>query len=452
MIRWISLSILLTLTACVPTKLMIQSNPPGAKAVLVVSGINIVTDCQVEMPEHFFSEKQNTRIEKIVFEKDGYRKITKEIALQKEKLTTLKVDLEPLDTCLVVKSEPSSALVRFELGNSFVKEIKTKKGIRKQLNRMFDLAAIESESDDSVLERFENKTGLNFNLLNSDEFEDYVLRIVLPENWLEEFNTPQRFTCTISEARRLSYVGLTLSNDIRLDGYAPKPSYINDNKTRRIALAPGKEKAIIIPLQPVITRLQVISDPPGAVVEDISDGGFGYFGETPLVHNFNWEDVRNWQALQAVKRGGGTGIDGRVIKFKALNLMLRISKSGYGDVYLRNIRIPIGEERAFRKNLNKMVSQINFGSDPVGVHVYVKRLLEREVYDESTNTLSLKNIGFKRHLGTTPFTLNVNPKDPIRHGEKLIYEKTGYLPSEMFFADGNDSYHQVMKPEKVMER
>ena len=82
----------------------------------------------------------------------------------------------------------------------------------------------------------------------------------------------------------------------------------------------------------------------------------------------------------------------------------------------------------------------------------MERELYKEVYDEGKNRVKAVPVKFKKHLGTTPFTLNIDPSDPIRHGEKLIFEKSGYIKTQTFFASGNESYHQVMTPEKVKER
>ena len=116
------------------------------------------------------------------------------------------------------------------------------------------------------------------------------------------------------------------------------------------------------------------------------------------------------------------------------------------------MRLPIGEERSFHKNLKDLVSKVNFSSDPVGAHVYVLRNREKEVFDEKSGQFKKETVHYKKHLGTTPFTFNIDPSDPLAHGERLTFKKSGYEDAEMRFADGNASYYEVMTPKKVMER
>ncbi len=411
---YVTLLIASLLSACAtgPTMVTVESDPPGAKVVLENLGIEATTDKNVEIPNVLFEQghpEKQIRNETFVFTLDGYRVEKKDKALQKHEPNKVHAKLSPLDSTLTIKSDPPGAEIT--LGCSTTKN------------------------------------------LTKMDWEN-----ILPEDWSEEFTTPKTFVCTKKEARKLNDARLYIQA-VELDGfYASRDAFENSNSSKNLSmihLAPGRDTTILIPMKPVITRLQVISNPPGAIVDDINDGGFGYLGETPLIRNFNWEDVRNWQAKQSVRRGSYEKQGKQhetVISFSALNLKLRISKAGYEDVYLKNLRVPIGQERAFRKDLRKIVSQINFASDPQGVHVYVERELEKEVYNVENNKLTTVPVQFKKHLGTTPFTFNISPNDPIKHGEKLIFEKSGYINATMHFALGNDSYHQVMKPEKVMER
>ncbi|OQY50627.1 MAG: hypothetical protein B6240_01290 [Desulfobacteraceae bacterium 4572_87] len=408
------MAFLLSACAMGPTVVTVRSNPTGAQVVLKDVGISAITDGEIKISDKQFEQGNPDKEfldETFVFTLDGYRKRALEEHLQKHVPGDVFAKLSKIDTKLTIKSEPPGALVTLGCRNE----------------------------KDMTIEKWEK---------------------LLPEDWSPEFTTPKTFVCTSSEAREIEKRGVYIKRNVELDGYLPIwDAFENSSSSRnlnKIRLAPGRDTTILIPMKPIITRLQVISNPPGAIVEDINDGGFGYIGETPLIRNFNWEDVQNWRAKQSVKRGEHFSRDGKLhpnIKtFSAMHLNLRISKAGFDDVYLKNLRIPIGQERAFRKDLMRLASQINFASDPQGVHVYVERELDKEVYDEGNNRVNTVQVEFKKHLGTTPFTLNIDPNDPIRHGEKLIFEKSGYVKALMYFASGNDSYHQVMTPEKVKER
>ncbi len=407
------ITFLLSACAMGPTIITVRSMPPGANVVLKDTGESAITDAEVKISDKQFEQGNPDREfldETFVFTLEGYRKKEEERTLQKHVPRDVFAELLKIDTKLTIKSEPPGALITLGCG----------------------------QRPDMTREQWES---------------------ILPEDWSDEFTTPKTFLCTKKEARNIEDNNVFIKS-VELEGYYQvREAFENSSSSRnsrRIRLAPGRDTTILIPMKPIITRLQVISNPPGAIVEDINDGGFGYLGETPLIRNFNWEDVQNWRAKQSVKRGRHLSRDGKFYEnyktFSAMHLNLRISKAGYDDVYLKNLRIPIGQERAFRKDLMRLASQINFASDPQGVHVYVERKLDKEVYDESKNTVKTVQVKFKKHLGTTPFTLNIDPNDPIRHGEKLIFEKSGYVKANMDFASGNQSYHQVMTPERVKER
>ncbi|MFC1840037.1 hypothetical protein ACFL1N_10680 [Thermodesulfobacteriota bacterium] len=369
------------LTGCVATKLTVKSNPIGSDVVLKKSGVRTTTDAVVTIPDEIFPKDSKKIEEDIVFKKEGFRERTlRNVVIKKgEENNIPSVTLHPLDTTLIIKSEPAGAYVSFNLPE-------------------------------------EN----------------------LPEGWMSNFNTPMEFSCTSDEARALA--NRLVINKLDMEGYysmSVRPGH-------KVALPAGKVTTLDIPLRPIITTIKVNTEPEGAIVEDLTTGGFGYLGETPLVRNFNWEDVLIWGDRQKVNRNEGG--------FDTLTFTLRITKSGYEDVYLKNLKIPIGEERAFRKDLKEQISEIHFASDPDSVHVYVERVIEREVYDEAQNGFKKVQVAYKKHLGSTPFTLNMDPNDPLRHGEKLIFEKTGYKPAAILYAIGQKSYHQVLVPEVIEAR
>ena len=371
----------LLLAGCVATKLTVKSNPIGSDVILKKSGVKTTTDAVVTIPDEIFPKDQKKINEDIVFKKDGFRERTiRNVVIKKgEENNIPSVTLHPLDTTLIVKSEPAGAFV-------------------------------------------------SLNLPEED----------LPEGWITEFNTPMEFTCTADEARELA--GRLEIKKLDMEGFYS----MTVRAGYKIALPAGKVTTLDIPLRPIITTIKVNTEPEGAIVEDLTTGGFGYLGETPLVRNFNWEDVLIWGDRQKVNRSEGG--------FDTLTFTLRITKSGYEDVYLKNLKIPVGEERAFRKDLKEQISEIHFASDPDSEHVYVERVIEREVYDEAQNGFKKVKVAYKKHLGSTPFTLNMDPNDPLRHGEKLIFEKTGYKPATILYATGQKSYHQVLIPEVIKER
>ena len=63
-----------------------------------------------------------------------------------------------------------------------------------------------------------------------------------------------------------------------------------------------------------------------------------------------------------------------------------------------------------------------------------------------------KVVAFNKHLGTTPFTINLDPNDPLVHGDELIFEKSGYNIGSLDFAEGEANYYKVMVPVNIMER
>jgi hypothetical protein len=384
--------LILTTASCSKTTLTVKSNPPGARAVLKNTGLSVITDSKMELPKSVFGKKDHSE-EAIVFSKEGYRTIEITRMLHKGDDNIVAADLDKFDTFLEIKSTPAPIHLRF------------------------------SPTDK------------------------------LPKDWPNEFTTPINLTCTHREAQQLSSSRLVMEVD---KGYIPSGEYrqlITSGFPLNLSLKPGYKNEMNISLKPVVTTLQVMTSPDGAIVEDISSAGFGYIGVTPLVRNFNWEDVVLWSDRISTKANGETvGKKREALYGSSLYLDLRISKPGFQDAYLRRLRLPVGEERAFHKNLNTIISTLTFASDPTGVHVYVERSRTKEVYNQATGAFVNKSVTHKKHLGTTPFTLNMDPNDPLQHGEKLIFEKSGYTPGMMEFAEGDANYYQVMIPVNIKER
>ncbi len=457
--NWAKLSIFLALTLLLTscsTSLHISSTPSGANFILTSIGITGKTDQSITVPGAYFdtgtheyiyhsidgykithvapeNNKYHPRInpaqpdvkkEILTVEKEGYRKKEIIVPIQKGENNAVSVILDKVDTQLTVTSTPAPIHLYFISDNHK------------------DIYA-----------------------------DDYNIREDLPLGWPEEFTTPLTLECSASEI-----VEKLEKNNVRLikindDGYIPVGRYRNlTTKTgHKMKLDPGKENLLNVSTKPIVTTLQVMSTPPGAIVEDISSGGFGYLGETPLIRNFNWEDVVEWSEKRQFRRDEAEA-QGRLNEDRSgpdlskrsgrlaledfmLYLDLRISKAGHDEAYLKRLRLPVGEERSFHKALKKEIATVNFASDPAGVHVYVTRFTEKDIYDEKSGQLINKKIEYKKHLGTTPFTLNMDPNDPLIHGDKLIFKKTGYISEEsMEYAYGNTNYYVVMEPVNIKKR
>ena len=415
--------LILTVSACSKTTMTVKSNPPGAQVVMKATGITAVTDSKLELPEEeVFGRKESTS-EVLIFTKEGYKALEKEVWLFKDKKNNITVDLEEYNTFLEIKSTPAPIHIHF----------------------------VPSDVSRPI-----SWTGSDADWKNSEAYWS-----LLPKDWPKEFTTPISLKCTEKEAKALSsYQMRVVLEDVK--GYLPTGDYrslIDVGYSFSSNLKPNFKNKMNISLKPVVTTLQIISEPEGAVVEDISTGGFGYLGTTPLVRNFNWEDVVLWSdrittASESARVGNKELVGNKRKRLfgSSLYINLRLSKSGYQDTYLRRLRLPVGEERSFHKNMNALNYSLTFASDPAGVHVYVKRDREKETYNQEEGEFVTKVVSFNKHLGTTPFTINLDPNDPLIHGDELIFEKSGYNAGSLDFAEGEANYYKVMVPVNIMER
>ena len=386
--RVIFVAIAISVSACTSTLLTVKSNPPGAVVTLKKSGLSATTDSKMTLPSDVFPQSSKQYFETLVFEKKGYRIVESKRRLVKGSENVVHVDLHKINTFLHISSLQAPIHLKFVGGD-------------------------------------------------------------LPEDWPREFTTPVVLECTAKECGGIGNLSLKAVSD---NGYLPIGKYhdLFSKDGYSLQIKTDYTNELEIPLKPIVTTLQVATSPAGAVVEDISSGGFGYLGESPLVRNFNWEDLLRWSEKRKFDKGSAE--TRKKLSDSFIYLDLRITKPGYEESYLRRLRLPIGEERSFHKNLTERISLISFASDPPGVHVYVQRSNEKEVYNAKTGGFKVVNVDYNKHLGTTPFTLNMDPSDPLRHGEVLLFEKTGYKDGSSRFATGNGHYYEVMKPEKIKER
>ena len=256
-----------------------------------------------------------------------------------------------------------------------------------------------------------------------------------------EFTTPYTFQMPAFLAAVLS--GRVSFNRIFLEGYLSDASWTN----RAIDMPLRENTTINIPLTPIRTTLRVLTEPEGATVEDIEESGFGYLGTTPLERVFTYEDIKKWASKKrVVRKQGQEPVLQDLAGFDAIEITLRISKTGYDDTFFRNTKIPIGEERSLQRNLKPKATQIRFNSDPVGAHVFVIRFTEKEIYDENTGQLRRERVGEEKYLGTTPFAYNIDKSDPLIHGEQLIF-RISSVPQDTIirYSEGQSTYFVVLR-------
>ena len=255
-----------------------------------------------------------------------------------------------------------------------------------------------------------------------------------------EFTTPYTFQMPAFLAAVLS--GSVRINRIFLEGYLADALWTN----RIINIPPKENTTINIPLTPIQTTLRVFTEPDGATVEDIEESGFGYLGTTSLDRVFTYEDIKKWAKKRVVRKQGQEPILQDLAGFDAIEITLRISKSGFDDTFFRNTKIPIGEERSFQRILKPKSTQIRINSDPAGAHVFVVRFTEKEIYDENTGQLKRERVGEEKYLGTTPFAYNIDKSDPLIHGERMIF-RISSVPRDTIirYSEGQATYFVVLR-------
>jgi hypothetical protein len=224
------------------TTLAVRSSPTGAQVLLTQCGGSGTTDSELTIPAGVF-QSGSTATEVARFTLPGYRMREVSVSLAKGKPNVTSpevVQLERLDSRLLIKSSPSGARITFNL---------------------------------------------------PDE--------LLPPEWKRQLRTPAEFLCTPEEARRLLQRGLAL-DEVEMEGYFVVP--VGEARPGQpIALEPGGTKSLSLQLDEITTTLHVETDPPGAFVEDDADGGFGYLGTTPLARQFAWRDVSIWAQRREIR-------------------------------------------------------------------------------------------------------------------------------------------------------
>jgi hypothetical protein len=421
----ISVALAILFVGCTATTVHLNSIPSGASVLMYKAGKKLTTNSKIELDENYFKTSEGSKI-------------------KKSKQDVLGGD--PTGIKEWIKYNPKYIISnKFEnMGEKFDNFINSNYGgshewilVKKDGYRTKSIKLNIVKSTENTFTTILDKLDSSIEFNSTPQGALIVLSDgPLPPDWKREFKTPMKFKATTAEANNYTF-GI---KSIKYDGYI---SYKTNNFKNNI-LEPGKDKTINIKLNPIITTVRIMTEPEGAIVEDITQGGFGYLGESPIVRNLTWTDISNWAERKQVKRTSGD--------FESIELNLRISKPGYKDVIMQSLRIPIGEERIFKRGLKQLAKEVSFSSDPEGVHVYVNRVVIQELYDKQLGKVITKNVPFQKHMGTTPFTYNIDPSHPLKHGDTLIFKKSGYKDNSMFYAEGQDGFHIVLEPKVIKAR
>jgi hypothetical protein len=216
-----------------------------------------------------------------------------------------------------------------------------------------------------------------------------IVKILYPlDTWITIDSTPPGALITLAEPF-LGVIEFITPYTFAMPGYIAEMNknmlviqkaflqgYLADSewKNKPIKFDRTTTTKINIPLSPVITTIRVQSTPSGADVEDVEESGFGLLGKTPLEYKFNYPDLKRWASKKrVVKKQGEEEVLQDFVGADYVILTLKISKPGYEDTFIKNISVPIGEERAFTRNLREQIMKISFDSDPAGATVYVLR-------------------------------------------------------------------------------
>ncbi len=246
----------------------------------------------------------------------------------------------------------------------------------------------------------------------------------------QERTTPMRLLCSASTARR--FFSSIRFVRIEREGYVPL--------VEPFTVEPGVTTSIERNLVLAEVTLNIRSSPSGAVVEDWRAAGFGKLGETDLQRVITYDElVRRPEFLRA----------GR------LTLNLRAFKEGHGEWTRDNIQIPLGDTYELEFHLPPRMISVRIDSEPAGASVYVMRTLRSDdLADRDPDSGEGRDVEFKRHMGTTPFTYAIDASDPqaLNHGDRVFFEKEGYRSTMVRYVRGAAVLHGKLDPERPAER
>lgn len=424
----------LLFVGCGGTTVQVSSVPAGAEVVMLKSGKRSTTNAMIKLDNKTYFEKQVIKSSSSEF-KNSLSNIGKGI----DDTARSFIDWDNVSVDSIGKAKYSVRNLAYTMTQNFKGNNELfyfrKNGHR---DKIVIQKVLKSKENNVVATLDKVDTYITFN--STPQGATIKLsQDLLPEGWQREFKTPVSFKATSREAKALNRTGLALES-VKLDGY----KVLNLKTFSGSLLEAGKNKSINIKFSPITTTIRVMTEPEGATVEDITEGGFGYLGETPLVRNLTWSDISNWAERKDVKRTKGG--------FESIELNLRITKPEYKDAMMQGLKIPVGEERVFKRGLKRLAKEISFSTDPAGVHVYVNRNVIQDYYDEASGKVLTKTVPFNKHLGTTPFAYNIDPSKPLKHGDTLMFKKSGYVDTQMLYADGEDGFHMVLEPKVIQAR
>jgi len=419
--RVLAIIVSLILSGCgSSTTVMIKTKPSTADVVILNENGEqkgkVISDTifKIKNNKDFFLGRRDTTNLILLTTKVGYKpKISYLTRIQKNEDNDDKniITLEELDTNISIETNPPGANIWFYSGQS----------------RKF-LPFLSKEAVDIA------------NSVNRDLIKDHLRDIdqtdkeIIVDKVVTPFEQDYTEDVASSELSKISKIYIVKQ------GYNPV--------VRDISIVPGESNVYSFHLKPFSTSLKIISDPEGVEVEDLGGtiiravkdsnnarriNGFGYLGKAPLIRKFNFDEVDKRYNLS------GNSV------VKSINLMLKITKSGYADEHVP-VDITIGEQKTIKVLLNEQPKEVSFQSDPQGSHVYVYRIQKRKVFDEKSKTLKDKDLPHWKHLGVTPFTYYMDSSDPLKHTDKLKFSRPGFNDSFEQFKFGITNYHMVLEP------
>lgn len=367
-----------------------------------VTAVQVKTPSVYKIQNHaqFFGKHKQARID-LLFKKEGYANFRTQPMIAKRQENRIPLaELEPLNTFIGIETTPEGAMVSFyESGRDATNQ---NRAIAVPLGDTLNIAM------DSPLH-----AGVHMDVTRG------VQRV-----------TPVRIQCSPSLAKmyfsRIAFVR------IDLPGYVPI--------IEPLQVLPGVSKTRERILVPAQVNLNIRSRPPGAVVEDWRPAGFGKLGETDLERQITYEELA--RRPEFLNRG-------------RLILNLRAFKDGYGEWTRDDIEIPLGDTYELEFHLPPRQSPVRIDSEPAGASVYVYRTKRSDdLADREPVTGEPREHRWKRHMGTTPFTYNIDSSDPfaLKHGDQVFFEKQGYESTEVFFVRGATVLHGKLDPQRPAER
>lgn len=399
--------LLVALLSGCQTSLKLQSDPDGATVSIYArppeggsweqkDKVRTPQIYQLTSPQAYFGSG-STAPAVLIYEKAGYGTERREMVLQKNSANELPlVTLPPLDTVIKITTEPSGATISLhatmEDANKGVGAINIPDGetINLPVDAILKDLSLNTRTD--LLPTVSSPW-----LLRSTR--DYAARQFKNVRWIR----------------------------VEAEGFIPEVD--------RFAIRPGVSQTSEFKLRPAVVNLNITSTPPGAIVEDLRPGGFGKLGETEINLQITYDQFKNRPELLE---------KGRLL----LDLRGFFPQPGYTEWNRTDIEIPLGETYNLEFVLEPTLKQVYFTSSPDRANVYV----EREITSTNRADEGRATAKVKKHLGITPLNYNIDPGDPLVHGETIFFELDGYEDTEVVFAKDEPIVHGRLVPLNPGER